>query len=59
MRISSSQYHETAIRNIQTSSAKYSQLSVQMATNTRITKPSDDPLGSVLVLRLDSELTSL
>ncbi|RRJ20251.1 flagellar hook-associated protein 3 [Rheinheimera mesophila] len=59
MRISSSQYHETAIRNIQTSSAKYSQLSVQMATNERITKPSDDPLGSVLVLRLDSELTSL
>jgi flagellar hook-associated protein 3 FlgL len=30
-----------------------------MATNQRITKPSDDPLGSVLVLRLDSELTSL
>jgi flagellar hook-associated protein 3 FlgL len=59
MRISSSQYHETAIRNIQTSSAKYSQLSVQMATNQRITKPSDDPLGSVMVLRLDSELTSL
>ena len=59
MRISSSQYHETAIRNIQTSSQKYSQLSVQMATNQRITKPSDDPLGSVLVLRLDSELTSL
>jgi flagellar hook-associated protein 3 FlgL len=59
MRISSSQYHDTAIRNIQTSSQKYSQLSVQMATNQRITKPSDDPLGSVLVLRLDSELTSL
>ncbi|MBU0911174.1 MAG: flagellar hook-associated protein FlgL [Gammaproteobacteria bacterium] len=59
MRVSSSQYHETAIRNIQNSSQKYSQLSVQMATNTRITKPSDDPLGSVLVLRLDSELTSL
>lgn len=59
MRVSSSQYHDTAIRNIQTSSQKYSQLSVQMATNERITKPSDDPLGSVLVLRLDSELTSL
>ena len=59
MRISSSQYHDTAIRNIQLSSQKYSQLSVQMATNERITKPSDDPLGSVLVLRLDSELTSL
>lgn len=59
MRVSSSQYHDTAIRNIQISSQKYSQLSVQMATNERITKPSDDPLGSVLVLRLDSELTSL
>jgi flagellar hook-associated protein 3 FlgL len=59
MRLSSGQYHDTAIRNIQASSQKYSQLSVQMATNERITKPSDDPLGSVLVLRLNSELTSL
>ena len=59
MRISSSQFHDTTIRNIQDSSAKYSKLSVQMATNERITRPSDDPLGSVLVLRLNSELTSL
>jgi len=59
MRISSSQFHDSTIRNIQDSSAKYSKLSIQMATNERITRPSDDPLGSVLVLRLNSELTSL
>jgi len=59
MRVSSNQFHDTAIRNIQHSSQQYSKLSVQMATNERITKPSDDPLGSVLVLRLNAELTTL
>lgn len=59
MRVSSTQFHDTAIRNIQQSSQQYSKLSVQMATNERITKPSDDPLGSVLVLRLNAELTTL
>lgn len=59
MRISSSQFHDATIRNIQQSSEKYSQLSVQLASNKKITRPSDDPLGSVLVLRLNSELTSL
>ncbi|MFC4653842.1 flagellar hook-associated protein FlgL [Rheinheimera marina] len=59
MRVSSDQFYQTAIRNIQISSDKYSKLSVQMATNERITKPSDDPLGSVLTLRLNSELTTL
>ncbi|WP_337842396.1 flagellar hook-associated protein FlgL [Rheinheimera sp.] len=59
MRVSSDQFYQTAIRNIQISSDRYSKLSVQMATNERITKPSDDPLGSVLTLRLNSELTTL
>lgn len=59
MRVSSDQFYQTAIRNIQVSSDKYNKVSVQMATNERITKPSDDPLGSVLTLRLNSELTTL
>lgn len=59
MRVSSNQYHLTAIRNIQQSTAEYSKLSTQLATNQRIQKPSDDPLGSVMLLTLDSELTKL
>lgn len=59
MRVSSNQYHLTTIRNIQQSTAEYSKLSTQLATNQRIQKPSDDPLGSVMLLTLNSELTKL
>jgi flagellar hook-associated protein 3 FlgL len=59
MRVSSNQYHLTTIRNIQQSTAEYSKLSTQLATNQRIQNPSDDPLGSVMMLTLNSELTKL
>lgn len=59
MRVSSNQYHLTTIRNIQQSTAEYSKLSTQLATNQRIQKPSDDPLGAVMLLTLNSELTKL
>ncbi|NRQ42920.1 flagellar hook-associated protein FlgL [Rheinheimera sp. YQF-2] len=59
MRVSSNQYHLTTIRNIQQSTAEYSKLSTQLATNQRIQRPSDDPLGSVMLLTLNSELTKL
>lgn len=59
MRVSSNQYHLTTLRNIQQSTAEYSKLSVQLATNQRIQKPSDDPLGAVMLLTLNSELTKL
>ncbi|MBU1310746.1 MAG: flagellar hook-associated protein FlgL [Gammaproteobacteria bacterium] len=59
MRVSSNQYHLTTIRNIQQTTAEYSKLSTQLATNQRIQKPSDDPLGSVMLLTLNGELTKL
>ncbi len=59
MRVSSNQYHLTTIRNIQQATAEYSKLSTQLATNQRIQQPSDDPLGSVMLLTLNSELTKL
>lgn len=59
MRVSSNQYHLTTIRNIQQTTGEYSKLSSQLATNQRIQNPSDDPLGSVMLLTLNSELTKL
>ncbi|MEN3160143.1 flagellar hook-associated protein FlgL [Alkalimonas sp. NCh-2] len=59
MRVSSNQYHLNTIRNIQQATAEYSKLSTQLGTNQRIQKPSDDPLGTVMLLTLNSELTKL
>ncbi|MDX3774317.1 flagellar hook-associated protein FlgL [Chromatiaceae bacterium AAb-1] len=59
MRVSSHQYHLNTIRTIQQNTEEYSKTSIQLATNRRILKPSDDPLGAVMLLTLDSELTTL
>lgn len=59
MRVSSDFFHQTTVRNIQRSSVEYSDLSVQMATGQRIQRPSDDPLGKVSVMTLDSQLRDL
>ena len=59
MRISSHQFHLNSISNIQFNTANFNKTSVQMATNERITKPSDDPLGAVMLLNLDTELEKL
>jgi flagellar hook-associated protein 3 FlgL len=59
MRVSSHQFHLNAISNIQYNTARFNEASVQLATNVRIAKPSDDPLGAVLLLNLDAELDSL
>lgn len=59
MRVSSHQFHLNAISNIQYNTARFNEASVQLATNVRIAKPSDDPLGAVLLLNLDTELDSL
>lgn len=59
MRISSHQFHINSIRNIQHNTAQFNQASVQLATNERIAKPSDDPLGAVMLLKLQSEMDSL
>ncbi|WP_334021388.1 flagellar hook-associated protein FlgL [Alteromonas sp. S015] len=59
MRVSSDFFHQTTIRNIQRSSVEYSDLSVQMASGKRIQRPSDDPLGKVSLMTLESQLRDL
>ncbi|WP_244859199.1 flagellar hook-associated protein FlgL [Shewanella dokdonensis] len=59
MRVSSHLYQQNIIRTINQGTADYNRLSVQLFNNQRITKPSDDPLGSVMLLTLDSELSSI
>ncbi|MBU2925579.1 flagellar hook-associated protein FlgL [Colwellia sp. 4_MG-2023] len=59
MRLSSHQFHLNSISNIQYNTARFNEASTQLATNQRITKPSDDPLGAVMLLNLDAELDSL
>ena len=59
MRVSTSQMYQNTIRNIEHGSAQYNKYSVQLATNERITRPSEDPLGTVMLLTLDSELKSM
>ncbi len=59
MRVSTNQIHQTTIRNIEQGSSLYNKYSVQLATNERIAKPSEDPLGTVMLMTLDAELSSL
>jgi len=59
MRVSSHQFHLTSISNIQYNAERFNESSTQLATNIRIAKPSDDPLGAVMLLNLDTELNSL
>lgn len=59
MRISSHQFYTNTVQNIQSNSSNYNEKSVQMSTNQRILKPSDDPLGTVLLMNLDSEIETL
>ncbi|WP_062570299.1 flagellar hook-associated protein FlgL [Pseudoalteromonas arabiensis] len=59
MRISSHQFHLNSIKNIQHNTAEFNKASVQLSTNDRISKPSDDPLGAVMLLKLESEIESL
>lgn len=59
MRVSSHLYHQNIIRNINNGTQSYNDYSVQLATNKRIQKPSDDPLGSVMLLTLNSQLSTL
>ena len=59
MRVSSNQYHLDTIRNIQGAIERYSKLSVQLATNERISTPSDDPLGAISLRSFDAQLSTL
>ena len=59
MRVSSHQLHLNSIKNIQVNTENFNEKSTQLATNKRILKPSDDPLGTVMIMNLGSEIKSL
>ncbi|MBU3023136.1 flagellar hook-associated protein FlgL [Aestuariibacter sp. A3R04] len=59
MRVSSHQLYLTTVRNIQQGTEAFNKYSVQLATSERILKPSDDPLGTMTVMNLDTQLKSL
>lgn len=59
MRISSHQLYLTTVSNIQQGTEAFNKYSVQLATSERILKPSDDPLGTMTVMNLDTQLKSL
>ncbi|MET3131999.1 flagellar hook-associated protein 3 FlgL [Oxalobacteraceae bacterium GrIS 1.11] len=55
MRIATSQYQSTINTSIQMNQDRISYLTTEMATGNRIQLPSDDPVGSVRVSRLNRE----
>lgn len=59
MRVSSSQFYTDNLRYIQQNNTELAKLTVQMATKNRIQRPSDDPLGAVMLLTLNAELKTL
>ena len=59
MRITNAQINAVMHQSMNGSSAQMAKLMQQMATGNRITKPSDDPIDSVRVLRLEREEAAL
>lgn len=59
MRISTSQIFQRGISTMLNQQVEVAQLQQQMATGKRISKPSDDPIGTVSILNLRKEIQSL
>ncbi len=56
MRISTLQLHQQSLSQMQKQTAKVQHLEMQIASGLKILKPSDDPVGAVKVLNLNSNL---
>jgi flagellar hook-associated protein 3 FlgL len=56
MRISTFQIHQQALQSMQRQTAKVQRSELQLASGLKILKPSDDPVGAVKVLNLNSNL---
>jgi flagellar hook-associated protein 3 FlgL len=56
MRISTHQLHQQALHSMQRQQIKIQQTEMQIASGLKILKPSDDPVGAVKVLNLNSNL---
>ncbi|MXR35837.1 flagellar hook-associated protein FlgL [Craterilacuibacter sinensis] len=55
MRIASTQYHSAMNAVLQDNNAKLAELGQQMSSGNRLNVPSDDPIASVRLLRLERE----
>jgi flagellar hook-associated protein 3 FlgL len=55
MRIATSQYQSTLTQSLQGNQERITHLTAQMASGKRLTLPSDDPVDSVRLARLDRE----
>ncbi len=58
VRISTNQYHQTAVNALLNQQAKLSEVQEQLATGRKILNPSDDPSGSARVLELAQSIES-
>lgn len=59
MRITNKIMQNNSLRNINTNKELQSQLSIQMQTGNKLTRPSDDPVIAIRSLRLSANLTKL
>jgi flagellar hook-associated protein 3 FlgL len=56
MRVTSQMIMDTTLRNIQTNQDRIEQLQAQITSGSRITKPSDDPIGAARSLSLQDSI---
>ncbi|MDY6984625.1 MAG: flagellar hook-associated protein FlgL, partial [Pseudomonadota bacterium] len=56
MRIATSQLHHQALQSMQRQTAKIQKTELQIASGLKFLKPSDDPVGAVKVLNLNTNL---
>lgn len=59
MRISTAQMHKQALSSMQRQQANVQETQLQIASGKRILKPSDDPVGAVRVLNLNSNISTV
>lgn len=59
MRITNKIMQNNSLRNINSNKELQSQLSIQMQTGNKLTRPSDDPVVAIRSLRIQSNLTKL
>ncbi|MBD5467271.1 MAG: hypothetical protein HDR21_03850 [Lachnospiraceae bacterium] len=59
MRITNKIMQNNSLRNINTNKELQSQLSIQMQTGNKLTRPSDDPVVAIRSLRLSTNLTKV
>jgi flagellar hook-associated protein 3 FlgL len=54
MRITTKMMQNTSLRNLNTNKSRQEQLTNQLATGKKISRPSDDPVVAIRALKLNS-----